>query len=70
MMRGYDGVSARAPSPVKHYRVVRSEGGWSVQVNGCSTRPIPDRKAATRLARKLQRESNHLNRLGAGTTVQ
>lgn len=70
MMRGYDGVSAQKPAPVKRYRVVRSVEGWRVEVNGCVTGPIADRKAATRLARKLQRECNHLRSCGARRMVQ
>jgi hypothetical protein len=70
MMRGYDGVFAVRPATPKRYRVVRSEAGWRVEVNGCFTGPIPDRKVATHLARKLQQESNHLSHHRAGKTVQ
>ena len=59
-MGGYDGVMAGEPAPPKRYLVVRSAEGWRVEVNGCFTGLIPDRKAANRLARKLQRERNHL----------
>ncbi len=54
MMRGYDGASAEKPAAPKRYQVVRSGESWRVVVNGCFTRPIPDRKAAVRLARKLK----------------
>lgn len=70
MMRGYDGVSAEKPATPKRYRLVRSGESCRVEVNGCLTGPIPDRKVATRLARKLQRESNHLSHHRAGTPVQ
>lgn len=70
MMRGYDGVSTDRPTPMKRYCVVRSKDGWRVEVNGCFTGPIPDRKVATRLARKLQREIDHLRHDRAGKPVQ
>lgn len=70
MMRGYEGASADRPANPKRYRVVRSGESWRVEVNGCFTGPIPDRKVAMRLARTLQRESNHLSHHGTVTTVQ
>lgn len=70
MMRGYDGVSAVRPAAPRRYRVVRSEAGWRVEVNGCLTGPIPDRKVAARLARQLQRESDRMSRHRARKTVQ
>lgn len=70
MMRGYDGVSAARTTGPKRYRVVRSDAGWRVEVNGCFTRPLSDRKAATRLARRLQRESNHLSHHSARKMIQ
>lgn len=70
MMRGYERVSAGRPAAPKLYRVVRSGESWRVEVNGCCTGPIPERKVAVRLARKLQRESNHLSHHRAGKTVQ
>ena len=62
MMRGYEGVSAGKPAAPKRYRVVRSGESWRVEVNGCFTRLIPDRKSANRLTRQLQGQRNHLNR--------
>lgn len=70
MMRGYDGASACKPAAPKRYRVVRSAQGWRIEVNGCFTGPIADRKAANRLARKLQRERNHLSSGHAPKAVQ
>lgn len=62
MMSGYVSPSSEPPSrrPTR-YRVVRSGGGWCVSVNGCSTRPLPDRDSAERLARRLQNQWDHLN---------
>lgn len=60
MMSGYDGSMGGKPLLAKRYRVVRVGDGWRVEVNGCFTRSVSDRKAANRMARKLQRESDHL----------
>lgn len=70
MMRGYEGVATARPTAPRRYRVIRSGESWRVEVNGCLTGPISDRKVATRLARKLQRESNHLRHHPAGKAVQ
>lgn len=70
MMRGYDGPSAPEPPAPKRYRVVRSGEGWRVEVNGCFTGPMADRKAAVRLARSLQRECDRLRGRRAGRTLQ
>lgn len=70
MMSGYDGAVGAKPLPAKRYRVVRAGNGWRIEVNGCFTRPVPDRKAANRMARKLQRESDHLHHRHPGGAVQ
>ena len=64
MMRGYDDATAPVRTPHKAYRVIGSPQGWRVEVNGCVTRAIKDRRAAQRLARALQRERDHLTHAG------
>ncbi|WP_426023179.1 hypothetical protein [Brevundimonas sp. PWP3-1b1] len=36
--------------------------GWAVAVNQATTRPLPDRASAERLAMRLQAEADRLNR--------
>lgn len=63
MMRAYedDGAVFTRPSPSPCYRVLRADRGWCVEINGCATRPLPDRRAAEVLARRLQRERDRLH---------
>jgi hypothetical protein len=65
MMSGYmDGApSGRRRS--RAYAVVARNDGWCVAVNGCSTRSLPDRAAAERIARDLQHQADVL--CGRGT---
>ncbi len=49
----------RAAGPLR-YRVERREGGWSVVVNACATRPMADKARAETLARALQAEADGL----------
>lgn len=42
------------------YRVQRRQGGWSVVVNACATRPMVERARADALARSLQAEADSL----------
>jgi hypothetical protein len=61
MMQGC--VSAPVePHPERplRYRVERREGGWSVVINGCATRPMADRARAEALVRSLQAEADGL----------
>lgn len=61
MMRAYEGAPcARASTPFR-YSVVHSDRGWRVEINGCATRPLPDRRAAEVLAGRLQRERDRLH---------
>lgn len=63
MMRAYDddGAVFARPAPSRRYRVLRADRGWCVEINGCATRPLPDRRAAQVLAGRLQRERDRLN---------
>lgn len=62
MMRAYDdGGDVAPPSAPRRYRVLRADDGWRVEINGCATRPLPDRRAAQVLAGRLQRERDRLN---------
>jgi hypothetical protein len=36
--------------------------GWAVTVNNASTRPLPERASAERLAARLQAQADRLNR--------
>lgn len=64
MMRG---EFSSAPIPPRQdrrrYEVVRSGDGWCVAVNGCRTRPSRDRETVEQLARRLQFQSDRLDRL-------
>jgi hypothetical protein len=62
MMRGYVEGGAAYPAPPRRYRVVPSASGWAVAVNDATTRPLPDRATAERLAARLQAEADRLNR--------
>lgn len=62
MMQGHVEGGAADPVPPRRYRVVRRASGWAVAVNNASTRPLPDRSAAERLAARLQAEADRLNR--------
>lgn len=60
MMRSYEGPAPAAEPRPRVYHVIRSPQGWRVEINGCVTRALADRKAADRLARALQRERDGL----------
>ncbi len=49
----------RVAGPLR-YRVERREGGWSVMINACATRPMADKDRAEALARSLQAEADGL----------
>ena len=61
MMQGCVSAPA-APLPERplRYRVRRREGGWSVVINACATRPMADKVRAEALARALQAEADGL----------
>jgi hypothetical protein len=67
MMTGYpdasipEAQSAPAPHRCRTYGVVARDGGWCVTLDSCATRPFPDREAALRIARQLQRQADRLN---------
>jgi hypothetical protein len=61
MMRAYEGGPGAHPSAPLRYRVLRGDRGWCVEINGCATRPLPDRRSAQALARRLQRERDRLH---------
>lgn len=50
-----------------HYRVRKREGGWSVVINACATRPLADRATALALARTLQAEADGLRHRGGAS---
>ena len=52
-------VAPRPDRPLR-YRVRRRDGGWSVVINACATRPMADRSRAEALARALQTEADGL----------
>lgn len=62
MMSGYVSSSSRPVASPRRYRVVPRDGGWSIALGDACTRPFRDRKAAVRIARRLQSQSNRLNR--------
>ncbi len=62
MMQGRLEGRAADPAPPRRYRVVARAGGWAVAVHGATTRHLPDRAAAERLAARLQAEADRLNR--------
>lgn len=61
MMQGYVSTPVR-PRAVHalRYSVKRRGDGWSVVLNGCSTRPVADKAHAQALARALQAEADGL----------
>ena len=67
MMSGYPDASVPerraevAPHRHRTYGVVARDGGWCVTLDSCATRPFPDREAALRIAKQLQRQANRLN---------
>ena len=67
MMSGYPDagvpeIQAEAlPHSSRTYGVVARDGGWCVTLDSCATRPFPDREAALRIARQLQRQADRLN---------
>jgi len=67
MMQGYASVPdrPRAIRPLS-YVVKRGLGGWAVVLNGCATRPIPDKARAQALARALQAEADGLRHESTG----
>jgi len=62
MMQGHVEGGAADPVPPRRYRVVPRASGWAVAINNASTRPLPDRSSAERLAARLQAEADRLNR--------
>ena len=62
MMQGHVEGGAAASVPPRRYRVVARASGWAVAVNQATTRPLPDRASAKRLAARLQAEADRLNR--------
>jgi hypothetical protein len=59
MMQGsVSGLGKPRSGPLR-YRIEPRDGGWSVVINGCSTRAMP-RSAAERVAEALQAEANGL----------
>ena len=62
MMQGHVEGGTADPVPPRQYRVVPRASGWAVAVNQATTRPLPDRASAERLAMRLQAEADRLNR--------
>lgn len=67
MMQGFVSPPADpgANRPLR-YLVRRRDGGWSVTVNACATRPMADRSRAEALARALQAEADGLRHQAPG----
>ncbi len=61
MMSGYTDGSSFGPRRSRTYAVVARNDGWCVAVNGCSTRALPDRASAERIARDLQHQADVLS---------
>lgn len=61
MMQGCVSAPAESrPERPLRYRVQRRDGGWSVVINACATRPMAERHRAEALARSLQAEADGL----------
>ena len=61
MMHGFiSGPSRRRDAEPLRYRVERRQGGWSVVINACATRPMADKARVEALARSLQAEADGL----------
>jgi len=62
MMQGRVEGGPAEPAPPRRYRVAPRGSGWAVTVNNASTRPLPERASAERLAARLQAQADRLNR--------